>query len=100
MLANPCGATLGGGFALTTSEVAFSGVSACSGMSAEDGEGPSGAELLGLAGFLALAVLIPLVAGLAIDASAHTGPVGMLVGLGAGIAAAVAGLWVRLKRYL
>jgi F0F1-type ATP synthase assembly protein I len=56
--------------------------------------------LFGLGAFLAAAVVIPLFIGLAVDAVAHTSPVGLLVGLVAGITAACAGLWAQLRRYL
>jgi hypothetical protein len=62
--------------------------------------GPTGAELFGLSAFIALCVLIPLVAGLLIDNVAHTSPLGLLVGLAIGIVAAGAGTMSRLRRYL
>lgn len=61
---------------------------------------PSGTELLGVGGMVAGAVVVPLVAGLALDAALHTGPILTLVGLALGIVAAGATLFVRFRRYL
>ncbi len=61
---------------------------------------PSGYELLGVGGMVAGAVVVPLVAGLALDAALHSGPILTLIGLGLGIVAAGATLFVRFKRYL
>jgi Na+/proline symporter len=69
-------------------------------MPVEPGRGTSGLELAGLGAFLAVAFLLPLIAGLLVDQVAHTTPIGLLVGLLAGIAAAGWGLWARFARYL
>jgi F0F1-type ATP synthase assembly protein I len=63
-------------------------------------KGPSGAEMLGLGAFLAAAVVVPLVTGIAIDGALRSGPLVMFVGLAVGIVAAAAGLYARLRRYL
>lgn len=62
--------------------------------------GPRGTELVGLGVFLAAAFILPFVAGLALDAIVHTSPLFLFIGLVLGIAAAAAGLYQRLKRYL
>jgi len=62
--------------------------------------GPTGAELAGLGLFLAAAFIVPFVGGLALDAFFRTSPLFLFVGLVVGIAAATAGLYGRLKRYL
>lgn len=62
--------------------------------------GPTGAELLGLSAFIAVCILVPLVAGLLIDSTAHSSPLGLLVGLAVGILAAGFGTVSRLRRYL
>lgn len=62
--------------------------------------GPSGTELAGLGIFLAGAFLVPFVGGLALDAFLHTSPLFVFLGLCLGIAAAAAGLYGRLRRYL
>ena len=88
---------------MTTSTVPLCGFAVPVAMPAEapeGGNGPSGAALFGLGGFLAAAVLIPLLIGLVVDAAAHTSPVGLFVGLALGIAAACAGLWAQLRRYM
>ena len=69
-------------------------------MTAEDRDSPSGVELLGLAGTLAVFILVPLLIGLVVDSNAHSSPLGLLLGIAVGITAAAAGLWVQLKRYL
>lgn len=62
--------------------------------------GPTGTELAGLSIFLAAAFIVPFVGGLGLDALLHTSPLFLFVGLVVGIAAATAGLYGRLKRYL
>ena len=60
---------------------------------------PSGVELLGLGVALAVCVVGPMVLGLIFDASRHTSPLGVGVGLLLGIVAATALLIQRFKRY-
>jgi F0F1-type ATP synthase assembly protein I len=55
---------------------------------------------MGLGGFLAAAVIVPLVVGLLVDRALHTSPVFILVGLALGIGASGAGLYVRIRQYL
>jgi hypothetical protein len=98
--ANRSAATPVSGPAWTPSALLISGVSLVKPLSDDQRKSPSGTELLGLAGYLAAAVLIPLLIGLAIDSGAHTSPLGLLVGVVVGVAAATAGLWSRLKRYM
>jgi F0F1-type ATP synthase assembly protein I len=62
--------------------------------------GPSGLELLGLGVLLAVAVVLPLLVGIALDANTDRGPLFSLVGLFVGIATAVAVTYKRLRRYL
>ena len=62
--------------------------------------GLSGTELIGLGVFLAVAFVVPLIAGLVIDQVAHITPVGLLAGLVVGIAAAAFGLRAQMRRYL
>ena len=61
--------------------------------------GPSAGELLGLGVALAVAVVVPLFAGLWIDSAKHTTPLGVMVGLLIGIVAATTILYQRFKRY-
>ena len=68
-------------------------------MPAERRDSPSGMELAGLGLFLAVAVLVPLLLGLGADSLLHVSPLGLLVGLALGIAAAVAAVATRLGRY-
>lgn len=63
-------------------------------------DSPSGAQLLGLGVMLAVGVLVPLAAGIALDVAAHTGPLGLLLGIVAGVAAAIVIVYTRFKRYL
>ncbi len=69
-------------------------------MTPAGGQSPNGRELLGLGTFLAGSVVIPLVAGVLLDGALKTGPIFTLIGLAVGVAAAVAGGYVRFKRYL
>ena len=64
------------------------------------GQGPSGMELVGLAFLIAVAFVVPLVGGLAIDGAAHTTPVFLLVGVCVGVIAAAAAVYMRFRRYL
>jgi hypothetical protein len=61
---------------------------------------PTGSELLGVGGMIAGALVVPLVAGLALDAALRTRPILTLVGLALGIVAAAATTIVRFKQYL
>lgn len=63
-------------------------------------QGPGGTELLGLGGFLAAAVVVPLVVGLAVDRAVHTGPLFLIVGLFLGVVAACAVAYTRFRHYL
>ncbi|HZU15454.1 MAG TPA: hypothetical protein VFD01_02430 [Candidatus Dormibacteraeota bacterium] len=56
-------------------------------------------ELLGLGFLLAMAVVLPLVLGLALDAALHRGPLFFFVGLMVGIIAASGVVYTRFKRY-
>ncbi len=62
--------------------------------------GPRGTELVGLGVFLAAAFIVPFVAGLALDAVAHTSPLFLFIGLVIGIVAGGAVVYTRFKRYL
>jgi F0F1-type ATP synthase assembly protein I len=59
-----------------------------------------GRDLVGLGGFLAGAVVIGLVVGLLVDKAAGTSPAFTLVGIVVGIGAAVAAFWVRVRSAL
>jgi len=61
---------------------------------------PSGIELVGLGVYLAAVVVVPLIAGLRIDAAFNSGPLGLGLGLILGIVAGFAGVYVRFRRYL
>ncbi|PZR71100.1 MAG: hypothetical protein DLM66_02245 [Candidatus Dormiibacter spiritus] len=67
-------------------------------MSPASGGGPSSAELIGLGGMLAGSVIVPLVGGALLDGALHTGPLLLLVGLGVGIVAAAAVMYLRMVR--
>ena len=100
MLARPSEAGLEFGLAVTPSRCLPKGASLPAAMPADRTGGLSGTELIGLGLFLAAAFVIPLVAGLVIDQVAHSTPVGLLVGLVVGIAAAAFGLRAQMRRYL
>jgi F0F1-type ATP synthase assembly protein I len=61
---------------------------------------PSGSELIGMGVAIAVALIVPLLLGVGVDALAHTGPIGAVVGLFLGIAAACAVAIGRFRRYL
>jgi F0F1-type ATP synthase assembly protein I len=69
-------------------------------MGPERGGSPTGGELLGMGVFLAAAVVVPLIAGIGLDAVAGTGPWFLFVGLVVGIALAVAAVYTRMRKYL
>jgi F0F1-type ATP synthase assembly protein I len=56
--------------------------------------------MVGLGVFLAAAVVVPMVVGGLLDAAFKTGPAFLLLGLLVGIAAAVGGAYMRVKRFL
>lgn len=61
---------------------------------------PAGAELIGLSAVIAVSVIVPLAVGLVLDGRLHSSPLGLLLGLVAGIAAAAVTVVNRLRKYL
>lgn len=57
-------------------------------------------ELLGLGFLLAVAFILPLVIGLALDGATHSGPLFTFIGLFVGVTAAAAAVYTRFRRYL
>jgi F0F1-type ATP synthase assembly protein I len=53
--------------------------------------------MAGIGIYLAAAVLLPLLGGVALDNWHHTAPVFVLVGLFVGLAAGAAGIWLRVR---
>lgn len=64
------------------------------------GQAPSGAELAGLGVFLAAAVILPLLAGILVDAILGHGGRFLFVGLLLGVIAGVAIVYTRFRQYL
>src|SRR5260370_42493299 len=64
-------------------------------MASSPGQGPSGAELMGLGAVLALAVVAPMVLGIVLDAVFHASPVFLFAGLLVGIGVSVCVVYVR-----
>jgi hypothetical protein len=62
--------------------------------------GPSGSELVGLGLTLAASVLVPLFAGVGLDALLNISPIGLLFGLALGVTLASVAVFQRFKRYL
>ena len=60
----------------------------------------SGSELIGLGVAIAVSLVLPLAAGVGVDAVLHSSPVGFLIGLFAGIIAATAFVVMQFRRYL
>ncbi|TMD71004.1 MAG: AtpZ/AtpI family protein [Chloroflexi bacterium] len=69
------------------------------GMTPTSGSGPTGSDLAGIGFYMAAAVLIPLFAGVALDRWWHTAPLFVLVGLFVGLAAAAAGIWMKVRDF-
>lgn len=61
---------------------------------------PSGAELIGLGFAIALALVLPAVSGVGVDALLHSSPAGFLIGLAAGITLAAVTVVSQFRRYL
>jgi len=99
VLAYLSGAGLENGFAVTTASSSGRAVAPAV-MPADPDRGLSGTQLIGLGVYLAVAFVVPLIAGLLVDQLAHTSPAGLLLGLLVGIAAAGFGLRAQLRRYL
>jgi F0F1-type ATP synthase assembly protein I len=51
----------------------------------------------GIGIYLAVAVLLPLLGGVALDKALNTAPVFVLVGLFVGLAAGAAGMWLKVR---
>jgi F0F1-type ATP synthase assembly protein I len=66
-------------------------------MAPNSGSGPTGSDLAGLGFFMAGAVLIPLLIGVALDRAWHTAPLFVLIGLFVGLAAGAAWIWVKVR---
>jgi F0F1-type ATP synthase assembly protein I len=59
--------------------------------------GPTGADMAGIGIYLAAAVLLPLLGGVALDKVFNTAPVFVLVGLFVGLVAGAAGIWLKVR---
>jgi len=66
-------------------------------MEPTSGKGPSGADMAGLGIYLAAAVLLPIVGGVALDKALNTAPVFVLIGLFVGLVAGAAGIWLKVR---
>ena len=53
--------------------------------------------MAGLGIYLAAAVLLPLLGGVALDKAMNTAPVFVLIGLFVGLAAGAAGIWLKVR---
>lgn len=62
------------------------------------GAGLRGRDLIGLGGFLAGAVVVCTVLGIAIDRASDSSPVFTMVGVFVGMAAGAAGFWARVRQ--
>lgn len=61
---------------------------------------PTGSELIGMGVAIAVAFALPFAAGFGVDALLHSSPVGVLIGLFAGIVAVTAFVVSQFRRYL
>ena len=100
MLAKLSGAGLEYGSAVSMAGCSSLRARAPAAMPAEPGRAPSGGELATLGATLAVAFVVPIGAGLWVDAAAHSSPIGLLVGIVAGITAAAIALRAAVRRYL
>ena len=66
-------------------------------MAPNSASGPTGSDLAGIGVYMAAAVLIPLLAGVALDRAWHTAPLFVLLGLFVGLIAGGAGIWLKVK---
>jgi F0F1-type ATP synthase assembly protein I len=66
-------------------------------MAPNSGSGPTGSDLAGIGFYMAAAVLIPLLIGVALDRAWHTAPLFVLIGLFVGLAAGAAGIWLKVR---
>lgn len=55
--------------------------------------------MAGIGIYLAAAVLLPLLGGVALDSVLHSAPVFVLVGLFVGLAAGAAGIWLKVREF-
>src|SRR5258706_9374029 len=67
------------------------------GMAPNSSPGPTGADMAGIGIYLAAAVLLPIVGGVALDKALNTAPVFVLVGLFVGLVAGAAGIWLKVR---
>lgn len=61
--------------------------------------GPTGADMAGIGIYFAASVLLPLLAGVAVDRWLKTAPVFVLVGLVVGLAAGATGIWLKVREF-
>lgn len=61
--------------------------------------GPTGADMAGIGIYFAACVLVPLLAGVAVDRWLNTAPVFVLVGLVVGLAAGATGIWLKIREF-
>ena len=62
--------------------------------------GPTGTELIGLGLLVAASVVLPMLAGLGLDALLHISPAGLLLGLVMGVTIATVSVYRQYKRYM
>ncbi len=61
--------------------------------------GPTGADMAGIGIYLAAAVLLPLLGGVALDKVFNTAPVFVLLGLLVGLVAGGAAIWLKVREF-
>ena len=59
--------------------------------------GPTGGDLAGVGVYLAAAVLLPVLGGAVLDNVFHRAPLFVLVGLGVGLVAGAAAVWLKVR---
>jgi F0F1-type ATP synthase assembly protein I len=59
--------------------------------------GPNVSDLAGIGMYLAAVILVPLLGGVWLDSTLHKAPLFVLIGLFVGLAAAAAGVWLKVR---
>ena len=62
-------------------------------------QGPTGADMAGIGIYLAAAVLLPILGGVALDGLFHSSPVCVLIGLIVGLVAGGAAIWLKVREF-
>jgi len=62
-------------------------------------QGPTGADMAGVGIYFAVAALLPILGGVALDGVFHSSPVFVLIGLFVGLVAGGAAIWLKVREF-